>query len=135
MEKQIDFFEKTIGSQNEKELLYPFWEVFNAKNGDITAKENSIQIHSAYNPKKEAENLINSKKEEIQTAEAIVFEGFGLFYAPIFAAGLFPQKTIILVEPDVNHFLAPMLLVDAEPLFQHKSIIFACGASSEQAIT
>jgi len=50
MEKQIDFFEKTIGSQNEKELLYPFWEVFNAKNGDITAKENSIQIHSAYNP-------------------------------------------------------------------------------------
>lgn len=135
MEKQIDFFEKTIGSQNEKELLYPFWEVFNAKNGDITAKENSIQIHSAYNPKKEAENLINSKKEEIQTAEAIVFEGFGLLYAAKTAAGLFPQKTIILVEPDVNHFLAPMLLVDAEPLFQHKSIIFACGASSEQAIT
>lgn len=135
LEKQINFFNENAGTENEKLLLYPFWEISCAKNGEITAKENSLQLHSAYNPQREAENLINSKKEEIQTAKAIVFEGFGLFYAAKTAAGLFPQKTIILVEPDVNHFLAPMLLVDAEKLFLHSSIIFACGASSGQAIT
>lgn len=135
MEKQINFFNENAGTENEKSILYPFWEIFHAKNGETTAKENSLQLHSAYNPQREAENLINSKKEEIKNAKAIVFEGFGLFYAAKSAAELFPQKTIILVEPDINHFLAPMLLVDAEKLFLHSSIIFACGASSEQAIT
>ena len=135
MEKQISFFDEYAGTENEKSLLYPFWEVFNAKNGEITAKENSLLLHSAYNPQREAENLISSKKNEIKSAKAIVFEGFGLFYAPKIAAELFPQKTIILVEPDINHFLAAMLLVDTEQLFLHNSIIFACGASTEQVIT
>lgn len=135
MENQISFFEKYAGTENEKSLLYPFWEISNAKNGGITAKENLLQIHSAYNPQREAENLINSKKDEIKDANAIIFEGFGLFYAPKIVAALFPKKTIILIEPDINHFLAAMLLVDAEELFSHNSIIFACGASTKQTIT
>ncbi len=135
MENQISFFEKYAGTEDEKAILCPFWEVSNAKNGETTAKENSLLLHSAYNPQREAENLINSKKDEIQCSKAIVFEGFGLFYAPKIAATLFPQKTIILVEPDINHFLAAMLFVDAEELFSYNSIIFACGASTEQVIT
>ncbi len=135
MENQICFFEKYAGTENEKSILCPFWEISSAKNGEITSKENSILLHSAYNPQREAENLINSRKDEIKSAKAIVFEGFGLFYAPKIAANLFPQKTIILIEPDINHFLSAMLFVDAEELFLHNSIIFACGASTEQTIT
>ena len=135
MEKQISLFDEYAGTENEKSLLYPFLEVFSAKNGEITARENSLLLHSTYNPQREAENLINSRKDEIKSAKAVVFEGFGLFYAPKIAAKLFPKKTIILVEPDINHFLAAMLLVDAEQLFLHSQIIFACGASTEQVIS
>ena len=134
MEKRISFFEEYAGTENEKSLLHPFWEVSTAKNGEITAKANSLLLHSAYNPLHEAENLINSRKDGIKNAKALVFEGFGLFYAPKVAARIFPQKTIILVEPDIDHFLAAMVFVDAEELFFHSSIIFACGASTEQVI-
>ncbi len=134
MEKRISFFDEYAGTENEKPLLHPFWEVSTSKNGETTAKENSLLLHSAYNPQREAENLINSRKDGIKNAKALVFEGFGLFYAPKVAARVFPQKTIILVEPDIDHFLAAMLFVDAEELFFHSSIIFACGASTEQVI-
>lgn len=134
MENRIRFFNEYAGTENEKSLLHPFWEISTAKNGGITAKENSLLLHSSYNPEREAENLINSRKEEIKNAKALIFEGFGLFYAPKVAARVFPQKTIILVEPDIDHFLAAMLFVDAEELFFHSSIIFACGASTKDVV-
>lgn len=133
-ESQISFFEKNSGTEQEN-LLYQFWNIQTAKNGALTVKENGLLLHSAYNPQREAEVLLSSKKEEIEDAKALVFESFGLFYAPLAAAALYPQKTIVLIEPDINRFLAAMLFIDAEKLFFHNSIIFALGAPSNQAIT
>lgn len=134
IEKEISAFNKYLGTEKES-LLYNFWQIQLAKNGETTAKENNFFLHSAYNPKKEAENLLKAKQQEIENANAVVFESFGLCYAPIVAAEMFSQKTIILIEPDINHFLAAMLFVNLEKLFLHNSIIFAIGAPTNQAIT
>ncbi len=131
---QIDFFNKYAGTEEEP-LLYNFWQIQLAKNGEPTAKENNIFLHSAYNPKKEAENLLNAKQQEIENSKAIVFKSFGLCYAPIVACEKFSQKTIILIEPDEKRFLAAMLFTNLEKLFLHNSIIFLIGAPTNQVIT
>lgn len=134
IEKEINFFSEKVETEKEAEL-YPFWEVFNAKNGTISVKENSHPLHSAYNPEREAESLISLRKSEIENATALVFNGFGLLYAPIKAAALFPKKTLILIEPDINRFLAALLFTDAEKLFTHNSLILACGIPTNEVIT
>lgn len=111
-----------------------FWTIGECKNGQITIQENGFRLHSAYNPQKEAETLCNSIKTELQQKEALVFPGFGLGYGPIQACTDFPDKTIILIEPDIDHFLASLALLDFQKLFAHQSIVLAIGCIPEDAI-
>lgn len=134
MKSQLDYFSRYAGTEEENSQLCPFWTITNAKDGNLIAAENGLRLHSAYNPLKEAENLLASRSEEISGAKAIVFLGIGLGYSALSAASLM-DKTIIILEPDLNHFLGVMLFTDLEKLFHHPSIIFAPGCSTEQAIT
>ena len=130
----LDFFSRYAGTEEENIKLYPFWNVTNAKDGNPVASENNLRLHSAYNPVKEAENLIKSREADIKGAKAVIFCGMGLGYAPVTAAEN-TRKTLIIFEPDINHFLAAMLFTDMKKLFSHPSIILAPGCSTEQAIT
>lgn len=130
----LDFFSRYAGTEEENIKLYPFWNVTFAKDENPVASENNLRLHSAYNPVREAENLIKSREAEIKGAKAVIFCGMGLGYAPVIAAEN-TRKTLIIFEPDINHFLAAMLFTDMEKLFSHPSIILAPGCSTKQAIT
>ena len=135
IDEKIAFYSKYAGTEAEKTLLHPFWEVTPSKAGDFTASENSLKLHSSYNPVKEALTALSAKENEIQNAKALIFCSFGLGYTPCEAAKLYPAKTIILIEPDINYFLSAMLFTDFESLLTHQNVIFACGATPDQAIT
>jgi len=44
--------EKTFPLNEQKEPDFDFWQVVLSKNGELTAKENGIFLHSSYAPKK-----------------------------------------------------------------------------------
>lgn len=135
MENQLEFFNRYAGTETENTALYPFWEITTSRTNLPVAAENGLRLHSAYNPEREAETALAAKKEEITASKALVFSGMGLGYTVLKAVSSYKDKTIIIIEPDLNHFLAALLLVDFEAVFSHPSIIFACGCGTEQAIT
>ena len=55
-----------------------FWKLEQTRNGMITASENGLRLHSAYNPEREAAGGVAN--EEMQEKSATVFYGFGLGY-------------------------------------------------------
>ena len=103
-----------------------------SKSGIPTASYNSLRLHSAYNPQKEAETAISSLKE--QNFETAVFEGFGLGYMPITFSRHFFNKSIIVIEPDINHLFAAFMTLDWEKVLSMPSCIFAISAAPEFVI-
>ena len=139
----FDLFSKYAGTEDEANL-HPFWRIANAKNGSPCAEEDGLRLHSAYNPEREAEGAVRAllapqpaQNGSAGTEEpsAIVFLGMGLGYAPLAAAAELPQKTLLIVEPDAEHFLAALLFLDFTALFQHQKLVLAISCTPEQAIT
>ncbi len=100
--------------------------------GHPTAQENGMMLHSSYNPETEAAKLreIPGLKEK----EAFVFLAFGLGYGPISLAKLFPGKTLILIEPDMNRVLWSMQFLDFSPVFTRSALICLFGAAHNECI-
>ena len=63
-----------------------------------------------------------------------VFLGVGLGYAPVCFAQKFPQKTLIIIEPDVRRLITAFYTVDWQPIFRHLSCIILTGATHPQII-
>lgn len=103
-----------------------------SRSGKPTATENGILLHSLYNPESEA--LKSMQTKDIQDLEAVVFSGFGLGYGPIAYACNYPQKTLILVEPDINRVLWAFQHLDFTPLFSHSSLICLFSAELHDCI-
>ena len=112
----ISFFKKFAGTDDEINL-YPFWKISESKIHTPIAEENGLRLHSAYNPIRESDSFITSQSDKISEKESIVFLGMGLGYPVISACEKFQKKTIIIIEPDINHFLAALLLMDFEKVF------------------
>ncbi len=110
-----------------------FWGISFSKNNLVTASEKSFnqKLHSFYNPQKEAENLALTAKN----SENLIFESFGLGYLVVECAKKFPQKSFVVLEPDLNHFLAAMVFLDWSAVFEIKNLILALSCTPEQAIT
>ena len=102
-----------------------------AKNGEPTAMENSVPLHSKYNPSREASQLF--QKENPNDMEAAVFLGFGLGYAPIEFAGRFPSVPLVVVEINPSYLFAAFSTLDWECVFRHRDVIFAIGADPSTA--
>lgn len=120
-----DSFLKILNEQ------FPFCEFFFAKSGALTASENSLAIHSAYNPQREAEQT--AEKNKGSQKEIFIFAGIGLGYLPQAFAKKFPQKTFIILEPDAPHFFAALACLDFSEIFKIEKLFFIIGASAEQA--
>jgi hypothetical protein len=102
------------------------WIPSQAKNGELTGVENTIQLHSRYNPSHEAEELVKS----IHTlyTEYGFFLGCGLGYGPRAYAQLFPDDSIIIIEPDPQYFFAALACIDWTTFFMHKKCILFIAA-------
>ena len=109
-----------------------FWNVIQAKDGSITAEENGLRLHSTYNPEREAQNTINSKIKELENAKSAIFLGFGLGYSPLALCKIKKDIPLILVEPDINHFLGSLYLLDWTLIFKNPNLILALSCTPEQ---
>lgn len=81
-------------------------EFINSKSGIPTIKKNNILIHSAYDPLKEAENLINSLNLDKNSNYLIIALGVGLGYHVKMLKTLYPNSVIIPIELDDDIALA-----------------------------
>ncbi len=110
---------------------FPFYQFSFAKNGALTASENSLAIHSAYNPQREAEQT--AEKNKGSQKEIFLFAGIGLGYLPQTFAKKFPQKTFVILEPDAPHFFAALACLDFEEILKIEKLFFIIGADAQQA--
>lgn len=108
----------------------PF-EIIEAKNGEPTALENKVPLHSKYNPGRETSQLID--KESGGQTSAAVFLGFGLGYGPIEYSRKFPNIPLVLIESNPAYLFAAFTALDWETVFSHRDVIFAVGADSTTA--
>ena len=132
-ESCINEFNKYIQTPHEQEKLYPFWQVAKTKNDSFTVTQNGTRLHSAYNPQKEAETIIQNT--DFSEAETCVFLGTGLGYTCIECAKKHPEKTLIVFEPDPYHFFSSLIFTDWTDVFKCKNLILAISCTPEQGIT
>ena len=112
---------------------FPFWNIVSAKDGSVSAYEGGALLHSAYNPKREAEQAVaNSDFDECRAA---VFFGFGLGYAVEAYASRFPDRAIIIVEPDAARFFAALALIDWTAVFASKECIAALACPPHTVVS
>lgn len=133
--EQIKNFEKDILSNNQFQENHPFWKIKNAKNGEITASENEIFLHSTYAPSKEAFSAINQK--EVLGKSGTVFFGFGLGYHLIEWAKLYKKtdKKLIIIEPDCFHFFSALIFLDWTEVFEVEHLIIALSCLPEEILS
>lgn len=132
-ESCINEFNKYIQTPHEQEKLYPFWQVSKTKNDSFTVTQNGTRLHSAYNPQKEAETIIQNT--DFSEAETCVFLGTGLGYTCIECAKKHPEKSLIIFEPDPYHFFSSLIFTDWTDVFKCKNLILAISCTPEQGIT
>ena len=103
--KNIELFSRRFPSlaqslnlSDTEEPDFDFWEVVPSKSQTLTARENGIFLHSAYNPLREAESQVKAaKNDEIWS---VLFCRIGLGYSAVKWAELYPDDTIIIAETD-----------------------------------
>jgi len=118
------------------ETQLPSLLIQTAKNGEVTASDNGKLLHSAYNPSREAHNSVFIP--EVQEKTSIVFYGMGLGYHLVEAAKLILQnsnkKKLIVVEPNLEYFLASLQLIDWTEIFKVEKLVLAINCPAESVL-
>lgn len=109
-----------------------FWEILQAKNGQITANEMTLHLHSSYNPEREAQGAVGAA--EIWEKSATVFYGFGLGYHVLEWVKKASTQKLILIEPDIKHFYAALTLLDWTTVFAYENLIIAVGCPVDSVL-
>ncbi|MDD7611147.1 MAG: DUF115 domain-containing protein [Spirochaetales bacterium] len=115
-----------------EDLVVPFWQIDLAKNGQLFAMENKTRLHSSYNPQKEAFNAVNTV--EVAQKGTTVFYGFGLGYHLVEWSKIYKDKKLIVIEPEIEHFLAALALTDLSEVFNVENLVFAVSCQCDQVI-
>lgn len=106
-------------------------ELLTARDGNWTAKDNGIMLHSAYAPAKEAERAVSAIPEN---TSALVFFSFGLGYTLKAAAEQLSSLPFIVIEPDPFRLFLSFALLDWETVFKHEQLILCIGAQEHQIV-
>lgn len=118
------------------ETQLPSLLIQTAKNGEVTASDNGKLLHSAYNPSREAHNSVFIP--EVQEKSSIVFYGMGLGYHLVEAAKLILQnsnkKKLIVMEPNLEYFLASLQLIDWTEIFKVEKLVLAINCPAESVL-
>ena len=111
-----------------------FWQIQSAKNREPTAKSQGIFLHSAYNPTREAAAI--NQNEDIKKTSATVMLGLGLGYHLVQWAKSFSktEKKLIVIEPDLEYFVAAMCFTDFSEVFEVKNLVLALACPLDQVI-
>ena len=125
-------FSILISRYSASDFTVPFWQINQAKNGQLSAFENGARLHSSYNPQKEAFNAVNTV--EVAQKGTTVFYGFGLGYHLVEWSKIYKDKKLIVIEPEIEHFLAALALTDLSEVFSVKNLIFAVNCQCDQVI-
>jgi len=94
-----------------------------------TAKYNNQLLHSAYNPEREAEKLLQGELAKNPKVDVIVFFGFGLGYLPLEVAKKHKNKTLVLVEPSPDWLSLAFTTIDFSEIFLQNNLIFCIDAN------
>lgn len=109
------------------------WSLQPAKNGALTAQEAGHFLHSRYNPVREAEQAVRAVHKE--DTVAAVFCSFGLGYAPIAYATLYPSDTMVIIEPSADRFFAALTACDWSAVFKAPNVVLAIQAGVDTVTT
>jgi len=110
----------------------PFWTIQQAKNGSVTASEDGALLHSSYDPERESQQA--AQRSDFKSCTAAVFYSCGLGYTPSAYARLYPERTILIIEPEPLHFFAALTLTDWSTIFACPSCMIALGCPPETVI-
>ena len=111
------------------------WDIFFAKNGEISACYQNIALHSKYNPSNESEKLALALTDKIETIETLVFFGFGLGYNVVSLAKKNPSKNFVLIEPDSQKFITALHYIDFSAILNIANIVLLIGASHQTVLS
>ncbi|MCR5606097.1 MAG: DUF115 domain-containing protein [Treponema sp.] len=141
--KLIPFFEKQIEAfcnlqiSDSEAIAFPQnkpnWEISISKTGIPTASEFKLRLHSAYNPIREAESSVATIPDGKEAAG--VFCAFGLGYQVQAFARKYPNRPVIIIEPDINYLFAAFCLADWKDTLNHKECVFAVAAQEHDVIS
>lgn len=121
-----------INNIDDFNAFFSFYTLSFAKNGQITGTQNSgdkkLQLHSSFNPTKEADNAFLNQTKKSQ----IIFLGCGLGYHVIKAATLINCQTplykkLIVIENNPLYFFASLFVLDWSEVFKIENLILAIG--------
>lgn len=88
-------------------------------------------LHSKYDPVSEAKRAIADFKDDKYTSCVIYSPLLG--YECMEAASLCPEKTIVIVEPDLSYLMCALTYADWEAVFNHPGLILLAGADLNTA--
>lgn len=126
--------ESDIPDDLPSHLLAPI-EIVPSKQSVPTAKDGGKFLHSAYNPLREAEQAVRAARASVPDCDGCAFFSFGLGYAALSYAQLFPRDTLILVESDPRYFFTALSLVDFSPIFALPNCIVALGTGIDSVVS
>ncbi|SDJ60293.1 motility associated factor glycosyltransferase family protein [Salimicrobium halophilum] len=98
----------------EEEGYEPQIKVEEAKKQGLTASLNGEYLHSRYNPKREAEKLVEQHKDHLASYSHIFFYGMGMGDHIERVLDLFPDKKVTVYEPSVDMFYQLSVSKDLE---------------------
>lgn len=100
-----------------------------AKNGEATLAIVTRFVHSRYNPTNEALRIVSDSN--MRKSEGLIMYGIGLGYVAEQYALLYPNSTIIILEPEIPLLALCLASRDLVKLFNHPSLVFVAGADQD----
>ncbi|MCF0241043.1 MAG: motility associated factor glycosyltransferase family protein [Treponema sp.] len=113
------------------ESLFPFWKIEIAKNGEYTAIENGVKLHSSYKPSAPLREEEDTKSFEDAVT---VFLGAGLGYSLCAWCSKFKNRPVIFLEPDPARFFAALCILDWSSVFEVEKCVIALSCPLDQLI-
>lgn len=108
-------------------------ELTRARNGEISAREGGAALHSLYNPGREALNAVS--QAEVAGKSSCIFLGTGLGWQIIEFCKKYPQKKLVIIEPDLTRFFSILSLLDWEAVFKQQNLILALACPQESILS
>lgn len=101
------------------------FQIIPSKSGDLTATYKGLYIHSRHNPKREATKQVSL----INEADLFVLGGFGLGYICEELIQKYPDKPIVIFEPDINLFYEVIKVKDISNILTNSNVHFIINGS------
>ena len=98
-----------------------------ARSGDVTATSSGLYLHSRFDPRKEARQLIDA----LPVCGCAVFLGFGLGYHVEEFLGRYPERIAVVVEPDADVLYSAMSARSLAAVFEAPNLNLLLDVGSD----